>query len=299
MNRSTSEPSGSSVRVFLSWSGESSKQVANALKDGMRRLSDRLEPWLSEDLQPGAEWASMLVPQIKKASLAVLCLTRRNVGAAWIAFETGAYYSSRLRKAVVPYLLDIEPADLTFPLGLFQSVTADWQGTKSMFIRVGQLVDLPAPAVEERFARDIWPELRDQLTLIQRLQAEAEETAHTTASIANAFFLGHDLRWTINVANARRPPNEIKHGIIQILHQARDLGLDDDNGVRALKQAVKPSLELPDDQWTTEIRNEVDLALRLAFERISSSVTRMQPNYRPYDPENQQSWLQMQAEGRA
>ena len=298
MTRPAPEHSGS-VRVFLSWSGESSRLVAKALHEGMQRLSDRLEPWLSDDLEPGAQWASMLVPQIRKARFAVLCLTRRNIGAAWIAFETGAYYSSRLRKAVVPYLLDIRPADLTFPLGLFQSVTADWHGTKSMFVRLGELVDMEEKAVEEMFVSTIWPDLNSQLTVIRKLQAEAQETARTSANIANAFFLGHDLRWTIDVVSARRSPKDIKHGIIQILHQASDLGLDGENGVQALKHKVEHLLELPDDQWTAPIRSEVDLALRLAFERLCTSVIRLQPDYRPYNPENQQSWLEMQADGRA
>jgi hypothetical protein len=298
----TSESAGrstNSARVFLSWSGESSRLVAKALSAGMQQLSERLEPWLSEDLEPGAEWASTLVPQIRKAKLAVLCLTRRNVGAVWIAFETGAYYGSRLRKGVVPYLLDIQPAELTFPLGLFQSVTADWLGTKSLFARVGELVELDASVVEERLASTIWPQLNDQLTVIRKLQAEAQETARSSANVANAFFLGHDLRWTIDVSTSDAPPKDVKHGIRQILHQATDLGIEHENGVQALQRVAQSLLDLPDEEWTTEIRGEVDLALRLAFERIGAVMTRLQPEYRAYDPENQQSWIEMQAEGRA
>jgi hypothetical protein len=289
------------VRVFLSWSGETSKLVAKALHDGMELLSPRLEPWLSEDLEPGAEWASTLVPQIRRARLAVLCLTRRNVSAAWIAFETGAYYSSsRLRKAVVPFLLDIPPAELTFPLALFQSVSADWTGLKMLFTRIGELVGIDASTVEEQFAKSIWPQLNDQLTTIRKLQAEAEVAAHGgPTNIANAFYLGHDLRWTMDVLDSGAAVKDVKHGLIQILHQAKELGFGDNNNFLILRQKATDVLKLPDKAWTEAVRDDVALALHLAFDRLGTLVIGLQPGYRPYDPDNREQWLAIQADNRA
>ena len=300
MSKSTTDPSVTPVRVFLSWSGESSRQVARALCEGMEQLSDRLEPWLSQDLEPGTEWANTLIPEIKKAKLAVLCLTRLNVGASWISFESGAYYGARLGKGVIPYLLDIPSTELKFPLALFQAASADWTGTKMLFTTIAELVDMAPATAEERFASVIWPQLKDQLDIIRKLQAEAEAAvAAKPGNIANAFYLGHDLRWTMDALSSEKSPKDVKHGVRQVLHQARDLGIGTSNPVLALSQKAGPLLELADEEWTEETRTAVSHALELAFERIGSLVISWQPGYVPYDPENQQHWLEMQAEGRA
>ena len=282
----------------MSWSGDTSLLVAKAVCEGIELLSDRLEPWLSEDLEPGEEWASTLIPQIRKARLAVLCLTRRNVGAAWIAFETGAYYSSRSGQVVVPLLLDITPADVEFPLGLFQGVTADEYGLKRLFTRIGELVGLEAAAAEERFDSQIWPQLDDRLTTI-RDQSAAEATQVAPTNVANAFFLGHDLRWTMDALSSGAEPDDVKHGITQVLHQAKDLGLGDNNNYVVLRQKAAALIGLPDDQWTEKVRADLALALQLAFERLGSVLIGLQPGYAPYEPDNRERWLQIQAENRA
>jgi TIR domain len=287
-----------SVRVFMSWSGDTSLLVAKAVCEGIELLSDRLEPWLSEDLEPGEEWASTLIPQIRKARLAVLCLTRHNVGAAWIAFETGAYYSSRAGQVVVPLLFGIAPADVEFPLGLFQGVTADANGLKRLFTRAGDLVGLEAAATEKRFESQIWPRLDGQLATI-RDTAAAEIAQRAPTNIANAFFLGHDLRWTMSALSSGAEPDDVKHGITQILHQAQDLGLRDNNNFVILRQKAAEVIELPDDQWTEQVRAEVALALQLAFERLGSVLIGLQPDYNPYPPENRERWFAIQAKNRA
>jgi hypothetical protein len=297
----TQRPTGAAdeVRVFLSWSGEPSKLLAEALAEGMRALSPRLEPWLSDDLDPGEEWASTLIPQIRKAQLAILCLTHRNVNAPWIAFETGAYYTSRLRKGVIPFLLDLPPGELEFPLGLFQSLRADWKGTKALFIRLGKLVDLGADEVENALVTKLWRQLSDQMDAIRGIPPPRTDEPGNWKNVANAFFLGHDLRWTIDVLTGGGPVDDVKHGLIQILHQAHELGLSQHNHFLILAREATEALKLPGDSWTPEVRDKLETCLKLSFERIGGLVINRQPGYRPYDPENQKTWLAMQAAGRA
>jgi TIR domain len=288
------------ARVFLSWSGEPSRLLANALADGMRLVSDRVEPWLSEGLDPGVEWAKELVPHIRKARLAVLCLTHYNLGASWIAFETGAFYSSRLRGGVIPFLLDFPPGDLPFPLGLFQSLPADWKGSKALFTRVGQLVDIDPGTVETLFATKIWPQLGDQLTTIRNLKPQPDTKATPKlANLANAFFLGHDLRWTLDALSSGATVEDVKHGLVQTLHQATDLGLGQHDHILVLKQKATEVLGLAAEEWTESVREGIETALRVAFERLGGLMISLQPGYRPYDPANQPSWIAIQAQGRA
>jgi hypothetical protein len=289
------------ARVFLSWSGEPSKLLAEAVADALRALSSRLEPWMSDDLEAGVEWAKALVPQIKKAKLAVLCLTHRNVNAPWITFEAGAYFTSRIRKGVVPFLLDFSPDELTFPLGLFQSQRADWKGSRTLLLRAGELAGIPERDVQEKFEREIWPQLGDRLTTIRGLAPGAIRTDEPGEwmNVANAFFLGHDLRWTIDVLVERRSPDDAKHGLLQILHQADELGLSQHDYFLILATQANEVFDLPGEHWTPEVWAKLETNVKQAFDRFGRLVIDRQPGYHACDPKNRENWLKYQAAGRA
>lgn len=289
------------ARIFLSWSGEPSKLFAEAIAEALRTLSSRLDPWTSEDLEAGIEWANALVPQIKKARLAVLCLTHRNVNAPWIAFETGAYFTSRLRKGVVPLLLDFSPEELTFPLGIFQSQRADWKGSRALLLRAGELVGIPERDVHETFEREIWPQLGDRLETIRGLGpggVRTDEPGNWT-NVANAFFLGHDLRWTIDVLAARSSPDDAKHGLVQILHQADELGLSQHDYFILLARQASEVFDLPANQWTRKLWEKLEADVKTAFDRFGRLVIDRQPGYTACDPKDRENWLKYQAAGRA
>jgi hypothetical protein len=291
----------SRVRVFLSWSGERSKALAMALEESIGTLSDRIEPWISDELEPGVEWASALIPQIQQARFAILCLTNRNMTAPWIAFETGAYYTSPLREGVIPFLLDIDADELPFPIGLFQSLKADWKGTKALLTRLGRLVDLDADAVEERMVTGIWPQLHDRIDAIRRIDFDGtrtDEPGHWM-NVANAFFLGHDLRWTMDELRQGGVPDDVKHGLRQVLHQADELGLSTHDHFLILARQATEVLGLPGEAWTPEVRDKLKGCLKDALERFGGLIISRQPGYRPYPPDNQDSWLAIQADGRA
>ena len=291
---------GGRTRVFLSWSGDPSKAFAEAVADALETLSDRLDPWLSDDLPAGVEWANALVPNIKRAQFAILCLTHRNVNAPWIAFETGAYFTSRLRKGVVPYLLDFKREELQFPLGLFQSQETDWKGTKAVFVRVGELVGMDAKAVEDKLTGEIWDQLDDRLKTIRGLRDRTRtDEPGNWMNVANAFYLGHDLRWTIDVIENGSPPSDVKHGLLQTLHQADELGLSEHDYFVILAKQAADVFDIPDEEWTSEIRERLDGAVKEAFDRFGRLVIERQPGYHACDPKNREAWLRYQAARRA
>ena len=63
------------MRVFLSWSGQQSRQVAAALRDWLPEVIQRINPWMSsEDISAGERWMNQLSSELEKTSYAVLCL---------------------------------------------------------------------------------------------------------------------------------------------------------------------------------------------------------------------------------
>ena len=116
------------MRVFLSWSGRTSRMIAESLRDWLPNVLQTLEPWLSsEDIPLGTHWLREISSRLEESSAGVICLTRGNVGAKWVNYEAGALARSNV--LVCPYLLDMEPTELAGPLSQFQCAKADRDGT--------------------------------------------------------------------------------------------------------------------------------------------------------------------------
>src|SRR5262245_52493556 len=84
-------PGVAAMKVFISWSGDRSRQLAEALKWWLRAVIQRLEPWLStEDLQKGTKWGGLLSAALETTDVGIVCVTRENCSSAWLLFEAGA-----------------------------------------------------------------------------------------------------------------------------------------------------------------------------------------------------------------
>ncbi|MDQ3848022.1 MAG: toll/interleukin-1 receptor domain-containing protein, partial [Thermoproteota archaeon] len=113
-----------------SWSGERSKRIAEALKDFLGGVIPGAEPWLSsQDVPPGSVWPKELFNGLSQSDFGILCLTKRNLAATWIAFEAGALTKTFGENRVCPFLIDVEIEELKPPFSLFHSVVADKDGT--------------------------------------------------------------------------------------------------------------------------------------------------------------------------
>lgn len=73
--------------VFLSWSGDRSKAVAEALAAWLGQVVQAVEPWLSRDIAKGTRWGSEVADRLEKSRVGIVCLTPENLDAPWILFE--------------------------------------------------------------------------------------------------------------------------------------------------------------------------------------------------------------------
>lgn len=136
------------MKIFLSWSGERSRLVARALQQLLRDVIQATDPFMSEaDVGAGSRWNDGLNNELKSTQMGVLCLTKENLNAPWVLFEAGALLTAVSEGLVCPYLIDISPADVSWPLAQFQSVAATYDGT----LRILQLAnDLLSDAANEQ-----------------------------------------------------------------------------------------------------------------------------------------------------
>ena len=110
------------MQLFISWSGDRSKAVAQALEVWLRRLIQAVEPWISVEIGKGSRWNREIAGKLDQSKVGIVCLTADNLTSTWIHFEAGAI-SKSADALVCTVLLDISNSDVEPPLGDFQHTT--------------------------------------------------------------------------------------------------------------------------------------------------------------------------------
>ncbi|HEU4562487.1 MAG TPA: toll/interleukin-1 receptor domain-containing protein [Longimicrobium sp.] len=155
------------MKVFLSWSGERSRVIAEALRKWLPDVIQNIEPWMSAaDIDAGARWNRHIEDELKTTQVGILCLTRDNQKAPWILFEAGALAKTVSDTLVCPYLIGFSSADLiSGPLTRFQAKEANAGGTWDLVLTLNRALKdhaLPEERLKRIFDR-FWPDLENVL----------------------------------------------------------------------------------------------------------------------------------------
>jgi TIR domain-containing protein len=153
--------------------------VAETLRDWLPAVLQAVEPWMSaEDIDKGARWSTDVGKQLEQARIGIICVTRDNQHAPWIQFEAGALSKTLENTFVIPYLLNLKPADLKGPLVQFQAAVADEQDTLRLVRAVNKALGdqaLPEANVDKYFVK-WWPELSNALGRIPATEIKARSS---------------------------------------------------------------------------------------------------------------------------
>jgi TIR domain-containing protein len=122
---SGAKTSESKVKVFISWSGQRSAAVADALRYWLPKVIQSLEPWMSaDDIEKGTRWRSGLATELEQSRVGIICLTQENLDSTWLHFEAGALSKQQDNTLVCTFLFGLEPTDVREPLAQFQATRA-------------------------------------------------------------------------------------------------------------------------------------------------------------------------------
>lgn len=110
------------MKVFISWSGEKSKDFAIQLRNWLPHVLQDLQPWVSDmDIDSGTLSMAEIHHQLSDTKYGIIVTTAENQERSWINYEAGALWKSVEGDSnVVPILIDLDLADLTSPLKNFQ-----------------------------------------------------------------------------------------------------------------------------------------------------------------------------------
>lgn len=187
------------MKVFISWSGTTSCEVAKLLSEWIENVLQGVKCWYSpDDIEKGSLWFNDIGDGLSANNFGVLCLTAENINAPWILFEAGALYKGLTQSRVCPILIaGLASADVRPPFSHFNLTTMnegdmlrlmqtinrhtetpidDGRLIKTFKLWWPQLLEsyenvianVPAVAVNPRKTEDILEEVLDGVRQIQR-----------------------------------------------------------------------------------------------------------------------------------
>ena len=141
------------MKVFMSWSGDLSKAVAEVLSNWIKCVVQATDPWISTSIDRGAVWSSTINNELKEASFGIVCLTHENKDKPWILFESGALAKGLAENRVCTFLIDLQPHDIGTPLSQFNATLPDRAGLWSLVATLnnGAANGLPVKVLEQMF----------------------------------------------------------------------------------------------------------------------------------------------------
>lgn len=174
----TTDARRTEMKVFISWSGERSQALAQALHEWIPLVLHNVEPWLSEaDIEAGDRWAEAVAKELADSNFGIICVTRENVGSPWVLFEAGALAKSLQGSKVIPLLLDLDFRDITGPLAQFQAKKLEKAGISEVINSINQTANHEVPETRAKQLFDaLWPEFEKKVAAIPKQPTAAKHT---------------------------------------------------------------------------------------------------------------------------
>lgn len=175
--------------VFISWSGDRSRVVAQKLREWLPRVVQAAKPWMSEaDIQKGSRGLTELTKALSSMKVGITCLSPDNLDSPWLHFEAGAL-SKTIDDAsrLCTYLLDeLNPEDAKPPLGMFQATRATKEDTRKLIKTINlSVADEPLREEDLDAVFDVmWPSLEATIKSLPALNPTRQVKRSTEDMLA-------------------------------------------------------------------------------------------------------------------
>jgi hypothetical protein len=181
------------MKVFLSWSGQTSREVATVLHDWLPYVIQGARPFISTgDIDKGKRWGDALADELKSVGYGIICLTQENFREPWINFEAGAISKAIDKSCVSPFLFNVDAPRIDGPLQQFQFTINEKEDIFTLLRSINGQMDPDRQLPFEVLRREFdtwWPELEGKLLEVARHQTLESGTGfdwlYTTEDLAN------------------------------------------------------------------------------------------------------------------
>lgn len=205
------------MKVFISWSGNTSLKVAQLLREWLPYVINSIEPYVSsDDIDKGARWSVDIAKELEDSTFGILCVTKDNLEAPWLSFEAGALSKTMEKSFVTPFLFDIKRSEVQGPILQFQSTIFEKEDIKKMVKTLNKACGdsgIPEARIDKSF--EVWyPTLEKGLLDLKSASINesenplSEESTHTSEILEEILDLSRD-----NQKLLKSPDSQVIEGI--------------------------------------------------------------------------------------
>jgi hypothetical protein len=113
----------SKIKIFISWSGDFSHNIAQELCNWLPIVVERVNFWISSrDIPEGKRWTNEIGKALEEMDFGIIIVTPDNQNAPWLLFEAGALSKNIAQGRVIPYIVSTSNSEFNGPLSQFQAV---------------------------------------------------------------------------------------------------------------------------------------------------------------------------------
>ena len=174
-------------KVFISWGGDLSKQLAEEVKNWLPSVLQFVKPYFSpNDIEKGSHWESNIASELESSQVGIICLTKDNINRPWILFEAGALSKNFEKSRVCTILFNVDSTDITGPLICFQATKFDKADFKKLIKTIndtGGDSKLDPNILDDVFEM-WWPKLENKINkIIKSYKEEPHEEERSERAI--------------------------------------------------------------------------------------------------------------------
>lgn len=161
------------MKVFISWSGDYSREVAEKLSAWIPSVIQSVETFYSpNDIGKGENWSNRLSSELENCSFGIVCLTPENVSAPWIHFEAGSL-AKLMNSRLSSIMLGVNPSDIKGPLSRFQNTKFEQTDFFKLIQAINDFTDKPLPPnTLKKIFEIMWTELEKEVQPIIKKYGE-------------------------------------------------------------------------------------------------------------------------------
>ncbi len=167
-----------SMNVFISWSGELSRMVADALHKHLPCMLQDVHAFMStHNIESGSRWGQALAQQLEESHFGIICLTPENMSESWLVFEAGALTKHADGRACALLLGDLTPTDVAAPLAQFQNMPFTRADFKALVKDINHNLSSPLETEQlDLVFEQWWPALEKEYNEILKKAPGADNT---------------------------------------------------------------------------------------------------------------------------
>lgn len=156
------------MKIFISWSGATSRQVAVALSNWLPKVIQGVHPFVSaKDIDKGTNWTYELTKELNDTNFGIICLAPDNLVSPWLNYEAGAITKS-VDSRVAPVLFHVTKEDVQPPMSQLQMTEIALEEFELLMASVNKAAGSPLSGEQVKESVSVWwPSLQEAIGEIE------------------------------------------------------------------------------------------------------------------------------------